>query len=388
MRDEVKHKDLLKDESYFIWVLAPQLDTDDPNLKHYYDFDANIAEFTKAFEELKMQWKWQYVTINNYKKIIDHIADSANGQIPLVFNLCDGDEVNGAPGLSVIKYLEEKKLIYTGSRENYYFLTTSKITMKQAFDNAGIPTASWLPITDINQDLKGFCDKMGSPIIIKPAVSGGSMGLGVKNVVNNDEDLEKVVHELYNGYHGWDFTFGGLVAEKFINGPEFTTFVVGSYDQPEHAVIYQPVERIFNKGLPEHEKFLSFDRLWETYEDEKQCGNGVYEDFYNYSIPDPTLHEALCKVTWDTFCSVEGTGYGRIDIRMDKETKELFVLEVNAQCGLSEDENHTSIGAMVRLGAESFSDMIKAILENALLAKMKTEKVIAPVRSVKVTSLK
>ena len=74
---------------------------------------------------------------------------------------------------------------------------------------------------------------------------------------------------------------------------------------------------------------------------------------------------------WDAFCAVEGTGYGRIDIRMDKETGELFILEVNAQCGLSEDENYTSIGAMVRLGNYSFSHMVGAILENALLTKMK-----------------
>jgi D-alanine-D-alanine ligase len=371
MQNALKNKNLLKAESYFIWVIAPQLETDDPNLKHYYDFDANIAEFTRAFDELKLQWKWQYVTINNYQNIIDLIASTANGQQPVIFNLCDGDEVNGAPGLSVIKYLEEKGMIYTGAREVYYYLTTSKITMKKAFDKAGISHAPWLPITKVDQNFKGFCNKTGTPLIVKPAVSGGSMGLGVKNVVNNDDELSSLVHELYTGYHGWDFTFGGLVAEKFITGPEFTTFVVGSYNQPEQAIIYQPVERIFNKRLPEHEKFLSFDRLWETYEAESQCGDGAYEDFYNYHKPQPALYKAIRKITWDAYCAVEGTGYGRIDIRMDKETGKLFILEVNAQCGLSEDENHTSIGAMVRLGDKKFSDMVKAILENALLANRK-----------------
>ena len=57
--------------------------------------------------------------------IIDKIADSANGHIPLVFNLCDGDEVNGAPGLSVIQYLEEKETyLYRLKRKvlsSYYF---------------------------------------------------------------------------------------------------------------------------------------------------------------------------------------------------------------------------------------------------------------------------
>lgn len=372
MQDAEKYKDLIKTEPYFVWVLAPQLHTDDVNLKHYYDFEANIREFTNAFNETGQLWKWQYVTIHNFKKIIDGIAESANGHIPVIFNLCDGDEVNGAPGISVIKYLEEKKMIYTGARENYYHLTTSKITMKQAFDQFNIPTARWLSVTDAKQELKGYCKKTGVPLIIKPAVSGGSMGLGIKNVVSNDEDLSKVVNELYHGYHGWDFTFGGLIAEKFITGPEFTTFVVGSFDRPEQAIIYQPVERVFNKRLPEEEKFLSFDRLWETYEDEKPCGNGVYEDFYNYYKPDPSLHESICKLTWDAYCAVEGTGYGRIDIRMDKETGDMFVLEVNAQCGLSEDEDYTSIGAMVRLGEHSFGDMIKAIIEDALHTKLKT----------------
>lgn len=367
--------ELLKSEPFFIWVLAPHLETDDPNLQYYYDFDANISEFTKAFAKLDVLWKWQTVTMDNYKNVIDHIADSANGHIPLVFNLCDGDEVNGTPGISVVRYLEQKDLIYTGAREAYYHITTSKISMKQAFDKAGIATPPWLAITHPGQDLRGFCNKIGLPVIIKPAISGGSMGLGIKNVVSNDEDLKNIVTELYQGYHGWDFTFGGLIAEKFISGPEFTSFLVGSYDQPENAVIFQPVERVFSENLPENERFLSFERLWETYEEEKPCENveGEYEDFYNYFLPPEELEKAICQVSWDAFCAVEGTGYSRIDLRMDKETGIIYVLEVNAQCGLSEDENYTSIGGMVRLGKNSFSDMLKAILENAIATKMKSK---------------
>ena len=287
MSDGSKHTSLLKAEPYFVWVVAPQLDTEDPNLKYYYDFDANIKEFAKAFDELGLPWKWQYVTINDYKTIIDKIADSANGHIPLVFNLCDGDEVNGAPGISVLRYLEQKQLIYTGSREKYYHITTSKITMKKAFDDARVSTSLWKAINDPGQDVTGTCDYIGTPVIIKPAVSGGSMGLGLKNVVNSDDELRKVIDELYQGYHGWDFTFGGLVAEKFIAGPEFTTFITGSYDQPDDINVYQPVERVFNEKLPDHEKFLSFDRLWDTYENEKPVGEAAYETFG--SILNPML---------------------------------------------------------------------------------------------------
>jgi hypothetical protein len=35
----------------------------------------------------------------------------------VVFNLCDGDEINGSPGIPVIRYLNEKGLTYTGADE-------------------------------------------------------------------------------------------------------------------------------------------------------------------------------------------------------------------------------------------------------------------------------
>ena len=380
MSGAAPHRTLLKTEPYFIWVLAPQLDTDDPSLKYYYDFDANIKEFAKAFDELQLPWKWQYVTVNDYLSVIDHIADSANGHIPLVMNLCDGDEVNGAPGLSVIRYLEAKQLNYSGAREEYYHLTTSKITMKQAFDKAGVSSSPWRAIIHPARDVNGVCGLIGKPVIIKPAVSGGSMGLGLKNVVNSDEELKQVAEELYKGYHGWDFTFGGLVAEKFIAGPEFTTFITGSYDQPDDIKVYQPVERLFNEKLPDREKFLSFDRLWDTYENEKPVGEHEYENLWEYYKPDASLSNAIKQLSVDAFCAVFGTGYGRIDIRMDKATGKMYVLEVNAQCGLSEDENYTSIGAMVRLGNDKFSDMLGAIIENALQTKLKHIKTAALIK--------
>lgn len=351
---------------YFIWVLAPHLITNDPNIDYYYDFSQSIEEYTRVFEALQLQWKWQPVTINNYKTVIDEIAVTKNFQSPIVLNLCDGDEVNGTPGVSVIHYLKEKGLIYTGAEPAFYDNTTSKIIMKELFDKAGISHAAWAPIHHSEQKLEGICEAIGTPLIVKPAVSGGSMGLGVKNVVQNNEALHALVQELFTGYRGWDFTFGGLVAEQFINGPEYTVFISGSYMHPRSKRVYVPVERIFHKDLPDTEKFLSFDRLWETYEAEKALGQQEDEDFYQYALPPASLHKKITDLSWKAYCAVGGTGYGRVDIRMDKATGKLYVLEVNAQCGLSEDENYTSIGAIVRLGHEKYSNLILHILQDAL----------------------
>jgi D-alanine-D-alanine ligase len=44
----------------------------------------------------------------------------------------------------------------------------------------------------------------------------------------------------------------------------------------------------------------------------------------------------------------------------------LYVLEVNAQCGLSEDEDYTSIGAILRFAGRSFTQLIEEIIYDTI----------------------
>src|SRR6266704_1300473 len=48
-----------------VWVLAPHLHTGDANVDYYYDFSQSIQEYTKAFAELGIEWKWQPVTMQD-----------------------------------------------------------------------------------------------------------------------------------------------------------------------------------------------------------------------------------------------------------------------------------------------------------------------------------
>lgn len=354
---------------YTIWVLAPYLESDDPNISHYYDFTQSINEYTKVFDELKAEWKWQPVTMDSFKSVIRSIAETKNGKTPLIFNLCDGDEINGTPGISVIHELEKYGLIYTGADAHFYSVTTSKIPMKKAFDKAKVSTGSWRVITEKKGSVKGICKRVGSPLIIKPAVSGGSMGVSVKNVVHTEEELIDRVDEIKKGYRGWNLLADGLFVEQFITGPEYTTFITGSSDDPDHCMVYEPVERVFHPSLPEAEKFLSFDRLWEIYEDETPMpGN---ENFYEYRPVNPELIDALKRISLDAYKACAGKGYTRIDIRQDSSTGKLYMLEVNAQCGLSEDEDYTSIGAILKVSDVSFTEITAEILKDALRRSIK-----------------
>lgn len=363
---ELKKREVKKSTDPFgklkIWILYPFLETEDPNLQYYYDFTQSQQEYTKVFTELNADWTWQPVTIRNFRDVIGGIRKKSGKKIPLILNLCDGDEINGTPGVSVIHELEKQRLIYTGSDDYFYNITTSKIPMKKAFDEAGVSTAKW-EVIDNESSIEGICQRLGAPLIIKPAVSGGSMGVSVKNVVYTEDELRERIREISAGYRGWNLSVGGLFVEQFITGPEYTSFIIGSHLHPGSCFVYPPVERIFHESLPDEEKFLSFDRLWEIYEDEKPMpGN---ENFYNYHQPDPALARSLEALSLEAYLAVKGMGYGRLDIRMDKDTGKLYVLEVNAQCGLSEDEDYTSIGAILRYAGKTFADLVRNVIMDA-----------------------
>jgi D-alanine-D-alanine ligase len=350
-----------------VWVLAPYVQTNDANIDYYYDFSQSIDEYTKTFAKLGLQWQWQPVTMQTYATVIDKIEEEKNMGVnfPIVLNICDGDEVNGTPGISVVKLLKEKELIFTGADEYFYDITTSKIPMKEAFEKAGVATPKWEAILSKQKITKELFEQLGTPIIVKPSVSGGSMGVGVKNVVENIDELNEQVAKMFDGYRGWNLASDGLIAEQFIAGPEYTVFISGSYNNPLAAKVYTPVERVFHSSLPENQKFLSFDRLWEIYEDEEAMPNE--DNFYEYALPDEKWIDQIKKISWDAYVACKGVGYTRVDVRQDAVTKKMYVLEVNAQCGLSEDENFTSIGAILRFSNATFSNLIKDILEDAVM---------------------
>jgi D-alanine-D-alanine ligase len=352
-------------ESFLIWVIAPYIETEDPNLKYYYDYTQSIAEYEKVFGEIGCEWKWVNVTLPESAKIIKGIKDYPTSKTSIVLNLCDGDEANGVPGISIIQLLEEHKLIYTGANDFFYRITTSKIPMKEAFDQYNVPTPAWRVVhTHQRPDTTKLFSEVGEVLIVKPAISAGSMGLTTKNVVSTDKDFNDIIDEMQKGYRGWKLDAGGLFVEEFIKGREFTTLVVGSSSNPESIKVYPPVERVFHSSLSEKEQFLSFDRLWLMFDKESPMPNDA--DLYNYYEAENELVHSLKQISTEAFIAVGGTGYGRLDIRMDKQSNKLYVLEVNAQCGLSEDENYTSIGAILRFAKKSFTYLIIEIIEDAL----------------------
>ena len=110
-----------------VWVLSPFVQTGDENLDYYYDYKQSIEEYKKVFHALGLEWVWQPVTMEDFEKTITLIAlEKSNGAyFPVVLNLCDGDEINGTPGVSVIRKLIESKF-HVKKFEIYKFARTPR----------------------------------------------------------------------------------------------------------------------------------------------------------------------------------------------------------------------------------------------------------------------
>lgn len=355
----------------FVWAFIPYRITEQGVISEDYDNPATRQELADVFAELGIKWKWQPITFENMHAVVEEIAASCKEYIPVVLNYCAGDEDPNYPGTCVIKLLEAKGILFTGADSSFDYLCSSKLRMKRAFVEAGVATAPYQVISDPSR-VQGVCERLGTPLMVKPAMSMGSRGISLQSVVYSDEQVSKQVQWLLQGQHNMQFPPDSIFVERFINGREFTVFLLGSAQQPDRIKIYPPVERVFHSSLPETERFLAYDWYWTKYEEGSPFS--PEEPFCRYQLVAPPLHDKLCELSKRAYCAVGGNGYGRVDLRMDKASKELFVLEVNPNCAVSSkplstfDDNDlgaSSLGTILHLSSTPFAQLMSEIITEA-----------------------
>lgn len=353
----------------FVWVFIPYR-IQEQELSSEYDNPGYRQGLVDVFAELGLKWKWQPITLENMYAVVEEVAASRNKYISVVLNYCDGnDEIDGYPGVSAIKLLEAKDIIFTGGDSNFFHLTTSKIWMKRAFREASVATAPYEVISNPSR-VQGVCDRLGTPLLVKPALAYGSIGISLESVVESDEQVSKQVQRLLQGVHEMQFPPDSIFVERFISGREFTVFLLGDSQQPESLKIYPPIELVFQSSLPETQQFRSYDNFWGEHLEE--CSSSSSEPFYHCQPVASDLSEKLCDLSKRAYCAIGGNGYARVDIRMDKDSQELFVLEVNANCAISSipltdfsDLNQTSLGTILHLAGIPFAQLMSEIIAEA-----------------------
>ncbi len=220
-----------------------------------------------------------------------------------------------------------------GVRYTHSGLLASAIAMnkpmaKRLFAAKGLSVAEEL-IVDQDTLLAG--DPMPRPYVVKPINEGSSVGVHIVREGSNDLPYSE---------SGWPYG-SEVMVERFINGRELTVAVMGKGDAAKAMSV---TEITTARG------FYDYDAKYED-------GGSIHV------VPadiDQTVFDEAKRAAEVAHCALGCRGISRTDFRYDG--KELYVLEVNTQPGMTQTslvpEQAQAIGM-------SFEELVGWMVENA-----------------------
>jgi D-alanine-D-alanine ligase len=222
--------------------------------------------------------------------------------------------------------LEFLKIPYTGSGVLGSALAMDKERAKLVWKAQGLPTPAWEMLD--GENLAGVAKRLGLPIIVKPVKEGSSIGV---TKVRAAADLD----EAYTLAVNYD---NAVMAEKYIEGPEYTASVVDDkplplirIDAPEGNYDYQ------NKYFTDDTKYVC------------PCGLPAKKE------------ESIQSLALDSFKALGCTGWGRVDLMLDAKGAP-WLLEVNTAPGMT---GHSLVPMAAKAVGISYEDLCVKILEGA-----------------------
>lgn len=232
----------------------------------------------------------------------------AGDRYDLFFNFCDGSWDSSAPGIDVVRALERLDVPFTGADSRFF--DPSREAMKRVCAAWGIDTPGYV-IAVTARDLERAADTLRFPLIVKHPGSYSSIGLTRRSRVENAAALREQAGITMGLY-------GSALIEEFVDGGEATVLVAENPGRPDDPITYTPIGYRFPAG----ETFKHYDLKWISYHGLEAA-----------PVDDHGLEAVLRDISARMFRGLHGTGYGRCDIRIDRDGRPL-VLEINPNCGV------------------------------------------------------
>jgi D-alanine-D-alanine ligase len=229
--------------------------------------------------------------------------------------------------------LEYLGLPYTGSGVMASALSMDKILTKAAWLSQGLPTPDYVRL-EPGFDLKLVVERLGLPLIVKPAQEGSTLGL---TKVKTEADLQAAFDLAYK----YD---SNVLAEKFIQGMELTVPVMGEGAQA-HAL---PVIRIQapDGNYDYHNKYVGNETKY-------FCPSGLESEF-------DAKVQALCVSAYRVLgCS----GWGRADVLVDAQGNP-WLLEMNTSPGMTD---HSLVPMSARVAGLEYDALVLKMAASASL---------------------
>ncbi|SEM73465.1 D-alanine--D-alanine ligase [Halomonas caseinilytica] len=223
--------------------------------------------------------------------------------------------------------LELLGIPYTGSGVLASALGMDKQRTKLIWQALGLPTPECVMLK-ADADWQAVVERLGLPLIVKPVHEGSTLGI---TIVDSAETLASA----YRDAARYDTR---VMAERFIQGEEYTVSLIGDEELPAIRVEVPG-------GFYDYEaKYLSDETLYHL-----PCGLSETEE--------RRLAE-LCRAAFE---AIGCQGWGRVDVMRDEQGR-FWLLEVNTVPGMTD---HSLVPQAAAHAGIDFDALVLRILDTA-----------------------
>ena len=270
----------------------------------------NIPELLKQCEEVYM--RPVYDDYNLYKGNKKMFGSNILTRLDVVIPVLHGSNVEDGIFEGVLQTIG---IPYAGCDVLSSANGMDKITMKMILQANDVPVVDYVWFTDNewgrdrDSVIKRIEDKLGYPVIVKPANLGSSVGIGS---AHNREELIEKVNEAER------YSMRMIVEHLVSDLQETNSSVLGDCDDYRMSVLEEPIK----SG-----DFLTYDQ--------KYLGGGKGAKGMQSSqkrIPAELPKEETERIQYlagETFRVLSCHGVSRVDVIIDRSTREVYVNEIN-----------------------------------------------------------
>ncbi len=249
---------------------------------------------------------------NLYKKKKGMFGSNVVTKLDVVIPVLHGS--NGEDGIFE-GVLETIGIPYAGCNTVSSANGMDKITMKMILQACDIPVVDYVWFTDKrwysqrDELIKKIEDKIGYPVIVKPANLGSSVGIGC--ATNREELIEKV--------DGAEIYSTRIIVEDMVEElQEINCSVLGDCDDYQMSVLEEPIKT---------KDFL-------TYEDKYMGGSKGAKGMQasQKRIPAELPEDETKRIQFlagETFRVLSCHGVSRVDVIINRKTRDIYVNEIN-----------------------------------------------------------
>ena len=243
---------------------------------------------------------------------------------------------------TIQELLEIVGIPYTGSGVSACIRAADKVLAKHVMRDAGIPTPDFYAFNETAfrelgaaGALPAIEDRLDFPIVVKPASQGSALGI---KFARTAADVPAALVAAFS----YDRK---VVLERYVRGRDLAVSVLDGPGGPEALPVVEAV--------PQQEEFYDFTARYEIGRTSFVCPAEL----------DDAVSARAAELSLSVYRLLGCAGFGRVDLMLDAESGELFVLEANPIPGLTE----TSLlpQAAEAAGIE-FDRLIERILSQAL----------------------